>query len=110
MKKSVIAALIIISVLISGCTTQQAQPKEQSTSSTVAIIKFAFMPTETTIKKGTEVTWTNEDSVAHDVTSQGFKSELLKQGDTFSYTFSEPGEYQYYCSLHPSMKGKIIVE
>ena len=110
MKKSAIIAIVAI-FLISGCATQAPQQmEEQSTSSTVAISNFAFGPAAATIKKGTEVTWTNEDAVAHDVTSQGFKSEVLKKGDTFSFTFSEPGEYDYYCSIHPSMKGKITVE
>lgn len=111
MKKSAIAILVILSIaLISGCATQQAQPKVESTSNTVTISNFAFIPAELTIKKGTTVTWTNKDAVAHDVASKEFKSELLKKGDTFSFTFSEPREYPYQCSIHPSMKGKIKVE
>ena len=65
-----------------------------------------------TVKVGTTVTWTNKDSVIHTVTevNDGFDSGFLKQGDTWSFTFDEPGEYEYYCLPHPWMRAKVIVE
>ena len=64
------------------------------------------------VSTGTTVTWTNKDSVIHTVTevNDGFDSGFLKQGDTWSFTFDEPGEYEYYCLPHPWMRAKVIVE
>ena len=65
-----------------------------------------------TVKVGTTVTWVNEDSQAHTVTDVGlgFDSGLLSKGDTWSYTFTEVGEFEYFCTPHPWMRAKVIVE
>lgn len=65
-----------------------------------------------TVPAGTTVTWTNEDGMMHTVTAAdgSFDSGFLNEGDTFSYTFDEPGEYEYFCSPHPWMRAKVIVE
>ncbi|MFA9563914.1 MAG: plastocyanin/azurin family copper-binding protein [Acidimicrobiales bacterium] len=81
----------------------------------------AYSPRELTVAAGTEVTWTNADAVVHTVTagdSDGrvgtpsglFESGDMEQGDTFSFTFDEPGTYPYYCIPHPWMTGTVIVE
>jgi plastocyanin len=70
------------------------------------------------VDKGTKVTWRDEDSPPHDVTKTGgpgpdFKSGPsggLKQGDTYSFTFDTPGTIDYVCTVHPNMKGKVIVK
>ncbi len=80
---------------------------------TVAIKGFAFSPSNLTIKKGAKVTWTNEDTAPHDVTQtngSALKSSTLHKGDSFSFTFDKAGTYEYLCSIHPMMKGSIIVE
>lgn len=61
---------------------------------------------------GTIVVWYNNDSVAHTITARdnSFDSGNLSPGDTFQYTFEQPGELEYYCKIHPSMVGKITVE
>ncbi len=76
-----------------------------------------FLPSTLTVPVGTTVTWTNDDSAAHtvtsgkDVTSDGiFDSSLFLAGKTFSYTFDEPGEYEYFCAVHLWMKGKVTAE
>lgn len=71
-----------------------------------------FNTPELRIKKGTKVTWVNNDDIAHNVYEMNnlFQSENLDQGSTFSYTFDQPGEYTYYCSIHPSMEARVIVE
>ena len=81
----------------------------------ISIANFAFAPATITIKSGTKVTWTNQDSVQHTATSilsppESFDSGLLARGESFSFTFTKPGTYDYHCTPHPSMKGKIIVE
>jgi plastocyanin len=77
----------------------------------VSIEDFAFAPAELEVAVGTTITWTNVDSAPHTVTSPDgvFDSTRINQGETFSYTFTEPGEYSYFCSFHPGMQGTVIV-
>ena len=79
---------------------------------TAKIDNFTFVPARLTVKAGTTVTWRNEDDIPHTVTSttQLFKSKALDTEDSFSFTFTEPGTYQYFCSLHPRMTATIVVE
>jgi plastocyanin len=79
---------------------------------TAKIDNFTFVPARLTVKAGTTVTWRNEDDIPHTVTSvtQRFKSRALDTDDTFSFTFMEPGTYDYFCSLHPRMTATIVVE
>ena len=81
---------------------------------TVEIINFAFRPSSIRIKKGTKVTWLEKDSVSHTVTSTNpaglFDSGTLSKGQQFSFTFSNAGTVEYQCTIHPSMRGKVIVE
>jgi plastocyanin len=81
------------------------------TNMTVGIDNFAFVPAELTIKPGVTVTWENHDSTVHTVVGPAgsFRSTALDTGDKFSFTFEKPGEFAYFCTLHPHMKGKIIV-
>jgi amicyanin len=81
---------------------------------TADIQNFAFSPTTLTVKKGTTVTWTNRDSVKHDVMSDtndpnGPKGPLLAQNETYSYTFDKAGTYPYHCTPHPRMKAVVEV-
>ena len=78
---------------------------------TVAIADFAFSPDTLTITAGDTVTWTNEDAVAHTATSTSgaFDSGDLEQGESFSLTFTTPGTYDYLCTPHPTMTGRIVV-
>ncbi|GHO45094.1 cupredoxin domain-containing protein [Ktedonospora formicarum] len=78
----------------------------------VSIAQFAFAPESLTVKVGTKVTWTNNDSATHTVTSdQGaFDSGALAPGSKFSFTFSKAGTYTYHCSIHPSMTATIVVQ
>jgi plastocyanin len=78
----------------------------------VNIDEFAFAPQHATVKAGTTVTWINEDDAPHTVASSSklFKSKALDTGDKFSFTFTTPGTYEYFCSLHPHMMGAIVVE
>ena len=64
------------------------------------------------MKAGTTVTWDNEDDIPHTVASSSklFRSKVLDTDDKFSFTFTTPGVYEYFCSLHPHMTGTIVVE
>jgi len=78
----------------------------------ISMVNFSFSPKEVTIKKGTTVTWTNQDSAVHTVTSDMplFDSGDLAKGKSFSYTFSTAGTFAYHCTPHhASMTGTIVV-
>ena len=94
----------------------------------IKIISLAFMPSKIRIKAGTRVTWRNDESITHTVTSgtfigvdpvtglrtgqlpdRRFNARLKGLGDTFSYTFKKPGKYRYYCDIHYGMNATIIV-
>ncbi len=70
------------------------------------------MPSTVTIAAGVQVQWINQDGTAHTVTADDarFHSDILDRGQTFSQTFSAPGTYSYHCSIHPFMKGKVVVQ
>ena len=77
----------------------------------VKIGNFTFGPQEVKVKAGTTVTWTNEDDIPHTVVSpNGFRSKVMDTDGTYSFTFTTPGTYKYFCSLHPHMTGTIVVE
>ena len=77
----------------------------------VGIDNFTFNPKVVTVKTGTTVTWTNNDDIPHTVANPPkFKSKALDTGDKYSFTFTTPGSYSYFCSLHPHMTGTIVVE
>ena len=78
----------------------------------VKIDNFSFSPSALTVAAGTTVTWTNRDDIPHTVVSADtvFKSKVLDTDEKFSYTFSKPGTYPYFCSVHPKMTGQVIVQ
>ncbi len=77
----------------------------------VRIVDFAFAPATLTIAAGDTVVWTNDDPIIHTATSVNgaFDSGDLDQGDSYSLTFTTPGTYDYLCTPHPSMTGRIVV-
>jgi amicyanin len=84
----------------------------RAATQTVTISDFAFSPATVTITAGDTITWTNTDPVVHTATSAtgAFDSGDIAQGDSFSVTFTTPGTYDYFCTPHPTMTGRIIVE
>jgi len=78
----------------------------------VKIDNFTFTPPTLTVKTGTQITWTNGDDIPHNVVSddQSFKSKVLDTDEKFTFTASKPGPYSYFCSIHPKMTGKVVVE
>src|ERR1700737_1118178 len=87
-----------------------AQEKPETTE--VKIDNFSFGPATLTVPAGTSVTWTNRDDIPHTVASTDgvFKSKALDTDEKFSFTFSKAGTYPYFCSIHPKMTGKVIVQ
>jgi plastocyanin len=84
----------------------------QAAGTDIVIDQFSFSPQRLTVKAGTTVTWINQDDTPHTVTSSTplFKSKALDTSDKFSFTFRTPGTYEYFCSVHPHMRGTVVVE
>jgi plastocyanin len=84
----------------------------QNNAVSVTIDNFVFEPSRLTIKAGTTVSWTNRDDIPHAVVAKDrtFKSKVMDTGESYSFTFATPGEYTYFCSLHPHMTATIVVE
>lgn len=128
-KYLLLVTVLVLTIALAACSTQTtpaspqptAYPIESNSSAEssatgdtleIAIVNFSFSPKEVTIKKGTTVTWTNQDSVIHTATSDTgvFDSGNLSQGQSFSYTFSTAGTFPYVCTPHKAnMKATIVV-
>ncbi len=113
-KINYLSALLVVIVLISGCTnygSNQTTPPPTGTNA-VSIQNYAFSPSTLTVSSGTTITWTNTDSVSHNLVSDSgaFESPTIANGQTYSYTFNTPGTYSYHCGIHPSMKATIVVQ
>jgi plastocyanin len=111
------ATLVTAFALAQGARPSMAMSSgDKPASAATAIVKidnFSFGPATITIPAGTTVTWTNNDDVPHVVTSDDnkmFKSKALDTDDHFSFTFTNPGTYNYYCAIHPKMQAKIVVQ
>ena len=81
-------------------------------SAGIQIDNFHYSPPTLVVAPGTTVTWTNDDDSPHSVREKDgkFKSAALDTDDKFSQTFTAPGEYEYFCSIHPYMTGKVVVK
>ena len=93
-----------------GNVSVNAQAKPETME--VRIDNFSFGPPELTVAAGTTITWTNRDDIPHTVVSPDkvFKSKVLDTDEKFSSTFSTPGTFIYFCSIHPKMTGKVVVQ
>lgn len=124
-KKIIIIGLIVAIVVIGGAvyffnsanspqtsTTTQTQSQTSPTAGTVTIQNMAFSPALVYVKVGEKVTWTNQDSVGHSATASdnSFDTGIMQQGQSGSVAFEKAGTYTYHCSVHPNMKGEIIVQ
>ncbi len=101
----------VIGVLVALCAAiaLAAQPRP---AAEIKIDNFTFAPAEMKVPAGTTVVWTNRDDIPHTVvsTEKVFKSKVLDSDEKYSFTFTTAGTYPYFCSIHPKMTGKVIVE
>jgi plastocyanin len=104
-KNALLSAVALAALLLSSAAGMAEE-------ATVKIDNFTFDPPRLTVKAGTTVTWYNEDDIPHTVaaTDKQFRSKALDTDGKFSFTFTTPGSYEYFCSLHPHMTGVIVVE
>ncbi len=114
----ILTALLGVAILVSAdghaSNSHQVVSNQTATSqaSTITIDNFSFVPTTVTVAAGTTVTWTNSDDVPHTIVSDNkiFKSKVLDTDEKFSYMFTKPGTYPYFCSVHPKMTANIVVQ
>ncbi|MBV8093903.1 MAG: cupredoxin family copper-binding protein [Acetobacteraceae bacterium] len=103
-------AALASSMVLLGAST----PTLSANDAQVTIDNFTFSPSKVTVPAGTRVVWINRDDIPHTVVENGdrrvLKSEPLDTGDSFSFVFSSPGTYSYFCSIHPRMQGTVVVE
>jgi len=107
-----LAVLAMVTLLIAASSVVTAKDEPSTASAEVKIDNFSFGPQTLTIAPGTTVTWTNRDDIPHSVVSTDgvFKSKVRDTDEKFAYTFSKAGTYPYYCSVHPKMTGKVVVQ
>jgi plastocyanin len=139
MRKSTVAVIIVIVLLIaagvlalgsksntdnstpagntnnSNNSSSNSNSTNQSAAGRVNIANMAFSPSQITVAKGGTVTWTNNDNTTHTVTDDlsnagGPNSGDITPGSTYNFTFNKTGSFQYHCSIHPSMRGTIVVK
>src|SRR5215472_6224595 len=107
------AALAIVLIMMAGRAKSFGATAWQEKSATeVKIDNFVFTPNTVTVAAGTTIHWTNHDDIPHNVVAddKSFKSKVMDTDEGFSYTFAKPGTYTYFCSIHPKMTGKVVVQ
>jgi amicyanin len=105
--------LVLFTILASApCLAEEANNAGAGPAATVSMDHNTFIPSEISVVPGTTVTWVNKETMPHTVvdTNKGFRSKILAKDASFSFTFATAGEYDYLCSIHPNMKGKVIVK
>jgi plastocyanin len=113
LKAGALALALSLGAAACAVTASPAAAAPAPAGPTVRIDNFVFGPETLTVAVGTTVTWINQDDIPHTVVAndkQTFKSRVMDTDERFSFTFTKPGEYGYFCSLHPHMTGKVIVK
>jgi plastocyanin len=129
------ASLLIAAGALAGCSAQAAPPPAAPNNAAAApagpiinLSSLMFNPSTTTVPVGTTITWRNDEPITHTVTSGRYKgidettglrssqapdgtfgARLEGKGKTFSFTFTKPGSYTYYCDIHQGMNATIVV-
>jgi plastocyanin len=128
---ALLLACVALSLVVAGCggddeesggeAQKSEQPAEEPTeepsggggAAEVSMEGIKFAPDSISVKAGDTVTWTNNDTVGHDVTGDKFKSGepgAMQNGDTYDNTFDRAGTFEYVCTVHPGMEGAVIVK
>jgi plastocyanin len=105
------ALAVAFSVTAAGIAAAAETAASTKPAVTVEISNFTFSPGTVTVAPGTTVTWVNHDDIPHLVaaTDHGFRSKALDTDDSYSFTFTSAGSFDYFCSLHPHMTGTVVV-
>jgi plastocyanin len=100
-----VALVVVVAFVIFGAVSLNSS----GTGSDVSLQLFFFHPHTLTVSAGTTVTWTDKDFIPHNVIGDGWASGAMGYNDTFTHTFATPGTYNYRCTHHFWMKGRVIV-
>ena len=110
-------ALLLSVVAVACASTPTNAPATGAVSSgAISAVSFAFSPAQLSVNRGATVTWTNGDSTAHTVTSgapgapSGKFDQQIDGGQTFKFTFADAGTYEFFCKIHTTMKGTVLVK
>lgn len=106
------AAIVAMALALAGFKSDLASAgatAQASKASAVSIKGFAFHAATIHVKKGSKISFSNKDSVAHTATGKGFDTGTIAPGASKSVTFKKTGTFVYHCSIHPEMHGKVIV-
>jgi len=103
---------VVLAAVLMLVPTRATSADAKSSPTEVSVDNFTFGPDTLTVAANSTVTWINKDDVPHTIASNDglFKSKALDTDDKYSYTFTKPGTYSYFCSIHPKMVGKIVVQ
>ena len=106
------APMLIAILMLAASPSVKANDQASAANAEVKIDNFSFGPQTLTVPVGTTVVWTNSDDIPHTVVSTDgvFKSKVRDTDEKFSYTFTKAGTYPYFCSVHPKMTGKVVVQ
>jgi plastocyanin len=109
---SLATPVMIALLLLAGSPSVTAADQPAAANAEVKIDNFSFGPQTLTVPVGATVTWTNRDDIPHTAVSADgvFKSKVMDTDEKFSYTFTKPGTYPYYCTIHPKMTGEVVVQ
>ena len=114
LNRSLVAALVLGPVVGAMLAFGAIAAQDATTKDTneITIDNFTFTPKELTVAVGTTVKWVNHDDIPHTVVEKKttFRSKALDTDDSYSFTFSSAGTFDYFCGLHPHMVGQIIVK
>jgi len=107
-----LALTLVVTLAIAAVSGVMGPAPAQSADAKVTIDNFTFAPAELTVSVGSTVTWANPDDIPHSLVEKNklFHSKALDTDDSYSFTFTQAGSYDYFCGLHPHMVGKIIVK
>jgi len=111
LKRILVLTLVGLAVLVAF--SAGAAAGEKAPGKEITIDNFSFGPQNLSVKAGTQVTWVNHDDIPHTVVSEDlvtFRSRALDTDESWSFTFTKPGTYSYFCSIHPKMTAKVVVQ
>ena len=111
---AIVLAVIVFGLALAGIGSAAASGDDTARASrtaTVSVVSFAYKPPTLTISRGSKVVFANTSSRPHTATRKGsFTTGRIKAGESASISFSQKGTFRYHCTIHPFMKGKIVVD
>jgi plastocyanin len=107
-----VAPAMVAMLMLAGSTKAKASDQPSAAATEIKIDNFVFGPQTITVPVGSTVTWINKDDIPHTTVSTDgvFKSKVMDTDEKFSFTFTKAGTYSYFCSVHPKMTGKVVVQ